>query len=260
MRAASLICLLVLPAAPAAAQTPLAVPPPAQGTFLTRAAFNFGYAVLESGDPRFGTIAHFGADLDLIDYATGRLTFVAAWEGVLGSERRPFDLNHTNYVLESAFTRRIKHGEVAAVFHHVSRHLSDRENPATIAWNVLLVRATRTFAAGASSLDAQIEVGRTLQHTFVDYRWTSDLRLALHRPISGRVTVYGTAAGGLIGIDRAISDRERLCGARFEGGVHFDGQVSGVDLYVGYERRIDAYPLDRHRERWFEVGFRVGTR
>jgi hypothetical protein len=38
------------------------------------------------------------------------------------------------------------------------------------------------------------------------------------------------------------------------------GLKGGADLYLAYERRIDAYPLSYQRSRWVEFGFRLGTR
>ena len=68
------------------------------------------------------------------------------------------------------------------------------------------------------------------------------------------------ANGGFQGVDRAIANRDRLCGARLEGGAHILGLKGGADLYVAYECRIDAHPLSYQRSRWVEFGFRLGTR
>ena len=239
------------------AQTPPSVPPVSTGSFLTRSDMYFSWASLKTGDPRFSWNARLGLDLDLVDYKKGRLNFAADYEAGLSDERRVFDLNHGNYTLEASSTYRVRTSEIAAVFHHVSRHLSDRDNPATIAWNELQVRATQRFALGGSTLDAQLEAGRVLQHTSVDYLWTANLRLSLRRQLSERLTVFGSANGGLIGVDRQVFDRDRQCGSRFEAGVRINGSTAGLELFAGYERRIDAYPTDLHRTRWFVAGFRL---
>ena len=101
---------------------------------------------------------------------------------MLGNEVRPFEINHDNFAMEAFGTARIRSSEIAVAFHHVSRHLSDRANPNIIAWNVLDFRAMRQFKVGESHIDAELAAGHVLQSTFVDYTWTSDLYLTLHRP------------------------------------------------------------------------------
>ena len=99
-----------------------------------------------------------------------------------------------------------------------------------------------------------------LQHTFVDYQWTTDVRIAVRHPISNRVGLYVSTGGGLIGVDRARLGRERQCGSVLEGGVRIAGTTAGLELYAGYERRIDAFPVDRQRSRWLAFGFRISSR
>ena len=249
-RAAAAAGLLCWSATIATAQTAPA------GRFLPKSAFDFSWAALASGDPRFSWDADLGIDLDVVDYAIGRLTFVADYEAVLGSERRAFDLNHGNYTLESAASVRHRGAEYSAAFHHVSRHLSDRESPNIVAWNVLDLRAARQVAVARSTLDAQLAWGRVLQRNFADYAWTADLRLTLRRPVGTRSGLFASAWGGLVGVDPTKAGRERLCGSRLEAGWRLNGRAAALELFAGYERRIDAYPLERRRARWFAFGFR----
>jgi len=229
-------------------------------TFLTRSAFTFSWAGLASSDPRFSSAAELGLNLDVADYKVGRVNFVADYEAVLGSERRSFELNHGNYTLESSASYRLRATEIAGAFHHVSRHLSDRPNPNVIAWNVLDLRAARHVVVRGSAFDAQLAWGHVLQRTYVDYVWTGDLRLGVRRQLSPRVSVFAKGSGGLVGVDRAKLGRDRLCGSRVEAGVRLNGESGALELYAGYERRIDAYPLDRQRARWFAFGFRLVSR
>lgn len=229
-------------------------------SFLPRAGFYFQWAALHAPDPRFGSDGAMGVDVDLIDYGAGRLTFVAGYEAVLGNEARPFEINHDNFAMEAFGSARIRSTELAAAFHHVSRHLSDRANPNIIAWNVLDVRAMRRFSAGASQVDAQLALGRVLQTTFVDYAWTSDLSLIWRRPVSGRVGLFASGHGRLVGVDRSKQGRDRQCGARLETGIRVNGGATALELFAGYERRIDGFPTERVRMRMFAFGFRLLTR
>jgi hypothetical protein len=245
----------------AGAQSP---PPPAAPArpvvFLSRADFSFLWAKLVTTDPRFTMEGRVDLDLDLLDYGAGRVNFAAEYDAVIGGERRRFDLNQGNYVLEASLSRRTRVAELSVVFHHVSRHLTDRPNPPAISWNVVGVRAERRFAARGSIVDVRFDAGRAQQQAFVDYTWTSDLRVSIRRPVTPRVAVFATGTGGLIGVDRDKLWRPRLCGSRLEGGVRVSGQAAALEVFAGYERRIDAFPTDRFRVRAFTVGFRLVSR
>jgi hypothetical protein len=250
----------LLCAAGAAAQS--AAKPASAGApiWLTRADVSFQWAAFDTSDPRFSWDAALSADFDLVDYGVGRLSVKADYEAVLGSERRLFDLNHENYALEAAGSYRVGSIEVAGAFHHVSRHLTDRPNANISAWNVAVARAMRRFVAGASIVEATLEAGRVLQRNYVDYAWTSNLRLAIRRPVHKRTDVFASGIGRLIGVDRSKLNRDRQCGGRVEGGVRVNGTAGALELVAGYERRIDGFPTDRVRVRAFTIGFRLVSR
>lgn len=254
------VFLLLVCASRATAQ----VPPASSGAspaFFTRADFSLSWEGLQTSDPRFTWDSHVGVDLDLFAYRAARLNLTADYEAVLGSERRAFEINHENYRIEASGAYVVHSIEVAGVFHHSSRHLSDRANSAVIAWNIAVLRAGRQIAVGKAILNAQLEVGHVLQHTYVDYAWTSGLRLAIRRPLNQRAALFAAGAGGLIGVDPKKAGRtERLCGARLETGVRIRGQTADVEFFASYERRIDAYPIDRVRVRWSGIGFRFLSR
>lgn len=225
-------------------------------TFLPRAGYYFQWSALSSSDPRFSSDGMMGLDVDLVDYRAGRLAFAVDYEAVLGNEARPFEINHDNFAMEAFGTARIRSGEVAVAFHHVSRHLSDRANPNIVAWNVLDFRAMRQFTAGRSHIAAELAAGHVLQSTFVDYTWTSDLFLTLRRRLSNRLGFFASGHGRLVGVDPSKQGRERQCGARIETGVRVKGGATALELFAGYERRIDGFPTERTRVRMFAFGFR----
>ena len=45
---------------------------------------------------------NFGGELDVVDYGTGRATFVANYQAILGDEFRHFDPNQGNYILSGS--------------------------------------------------------------------------------------------------------------------------------------------------------------
>jgi hypothetical protein len=245
--------------APAWAQTQPSAPA-SSTTFLSRAAFRFEWAKTISSDQRFNWDAHLGMDVDLVTFRTGRITFTADYEAVLGAERRGFDLNHGNYILESAVTFNRGPVEISGVFHHVSRHLSDRSNEAAISWNTYGVRVERRVDRGRASLLTRYQAAVAVQQAFVDYRWTTDLRLRAERRVHERASVFVGGTGGFIGVDARRVGRGRQCGAAIEGGVRLTGTAAGVEIFAGYERRVDAFPTERTRVRMFSIGFRLTSR
>lgn len=254
---------LALFATPAFAQTPAPQPgTPAAITrgLVPRAGVHVGLIHLTAGDPRFNWAARFGTDIDVYDYGKGRISLIGEYEAVFGNERREFDLNHENYTLDISASVRAKPFEIFGVVHHVSRHLTDRQNDRAVAWNSVGAAIGREFEAGGNHVQARLDLARVFQHTYNDYTWTSWLTLAAERQAGKRAKLFAKANGGFQGVDRKVANRDRLCGARLESGVHINGVGGGVDFFVGYERRLDAYPLSFQRSRWVEWGVRIGSR
>jgi hypothetical protein len=255
-------CLAVT-AAPAIAQPlpslPSLVPRPAVSGFLPRADLEFSLATLGSDDPRFTNEGSIAVDVDVADYGAGRVNIFAAYQGVMGNERHTFDLNQGLYILEFALAQRIGSSfELGGVFHHTSRHLSDRAKPGSVSWNMLAVRATGRWAVGRSVIDSQIALAHVQMPHFVDYHWTTDASLAIRSAVHPHADVYVAGHGTFIGVYGMGRD-ENQTGARAEAGIRLHGTSSAtLDVFVAYERRIDGYAAERARIRLTEFGFRLG--
>jgi hypothetical protein len=261
VRRAALAACLLLPFASAASaqqpQPPGFAPAPASPDFLTRYDFHLSAAALRIDDPRFTWDTHFGGDLDVFDYVTGRLSMLVDYEAVLGSQIRPFDPNQGNYTLEASASVRAGQTEIAGAFHHVSRHLGDRSKVFPIAWNVLEARVMRRLAIAGATVDVTVGGGRLVQHSSVDYTWTGNLDLLIQRPISPRVGVFARGSGEIFGVDPTLSARDRQMGGKAEAGLRINGRAGALELYAGYERRIDADPVDAQPHDWALAGFRL---
>jgi hypothetical protein len=241
-------------ASAAAAQTPGDAPAAA---FLPRADFSLAWAGLVADDPRFDWSGVVALGLDLADYGSGRLTFAASYEGILGRERRRYDLNQGSYSFETGVSYRTGRTEVVGLLQHVSRHVVDRDHADAISWNLAGARVRHRLADG---VEAQLEAGRAMQRASVDYRWIARARVSARRPISGRVAMIAAATGDVMGVDEAVRGRSRVCGGRLEGGIRITGGAAALELFAGYERRVDAYATDRFRVRMFVAGFRILSR
>jgi hypothetical protein len=262
--AAAAACLLLVGAATAAAQ-PLPPPTvsdtPASPDFISRYDFHLAAAGLASGDARFSWDTHFGGSLDVVDYVGGRAGIDVDYEAVLGDEFRAFDPNQGNYTLEAFASGRLgRSTEVVGMFHHVSRHLSDRPKRFAVAWNVLGARILKRVEARETTIDVDVEGGKIVQHSYVDYDWTGELHLQARRPIDDRASVFGRATGQLIGTTGEVRDRERQLGVAVEAGLRIRGRAGALELFAGFERRADADPIDRQPQNWALAGFRLLSR
>jgi len=261
-RVAAAASLMLALAAPARAQQPVGPQPVAQPTgspgVITRYDFHLSAASLAIDDKRFDWTTHFGGELDGIDYSVGRASIAVDYEAVLGHEFRAFDPNQGNYTLETSASARLGQTEAVFVFHHVSRHLSDRPKQFTIAWNTTGARVLRRFALDAGTLDLLAEAGRIVQHSYIDYTWIGNLEATYRRSIVPRASVFAHVSGQLVGVNSEIAGRtDQQRGGLVEGGVRINGRDGAIELFGGAERRIDADPIDRQPQQWAFAGFRL---
>jgi hypothetical protein len=259
-------CLLL--ATPAFAQQ--SGPQPLDGPiehfeFFSRYDFQLMANVLSGDDGKqFRWDTHFGGEFDILNFVKGRATVVTDYEAVLGSELRPFDPNQGNYILEPAISWFLGKNEVAFVFHHVSRHLSDRPKTYAIAMNILEGRYLRKFElTDKTSLSVRTSAGKLVQHSQVDYTWTVDWDVMLRRRMNPHVEWYGRTTGEMFGIDpliRLTPDRGTQHTTRVEVGTRLNGKKADLELFLGAEHRLDASPIDFVPVSWAIAGFRVASK
>ena len=258
-RAAIALCLTLAFVSPAAAQQ--SPPPlseaPTTPEFMPRYDFHLSADSLRDQDVRFTWDTHFGGNLDLVDYVHGRATVLMDYEAVLGNEYRLFDPNQSSYTLEAASSARIGGTEVFVVFHHISRHLSDRPKRFAIAWNVLQARVMRRFVIDGTTIDLRGDIGKVTQHSYVDYAWTADGDVLIRRPLTPHVGAFARGYVETFATNPAIAGRQRQTGGRTEGGLRLSGRGGAVEVFVGYERIVDADPIQALPFTWAFTGFRL---
>jgi hypothetical protein len=258
VRALAVVCLTITLATDLLAQNPAPLrEAPDEPEFMSRFDFHMSAAGLNDPDPRFSWDTHWGGDFDFVDYVRGRMMFLADYQVVLGRENRLFDPNQGNYTLAVSGSLRYKGTEFAAVLHHVSRHLSDRPNQDAIAWNAAELRLLRQFDLGKQTLTLRVEGGPVAAHAFVDYDALGVFDATLRRPLSPRTGVYGRVYADYYVVDAEVAGRSNQNGGRFEAGLRITGKAGGLDLFGGYEKVVDAYPLDRQSKQWAFAGFRL---
>jgi hypothetical protein len=228
--------------------------------FVPRALFHAsGERLVGADDERFTWEGNIGGEIDLVDYRVGRLVFAANYQVGLGKELRAFDANRGDYILEGSASARLPRAELAAVFYHQSRHLSDRPKDFAIDWNMLGVRGRHTVLAGAWHLAARADLRGAVQKSYVDYQWEMDAGLRADHVIRPRLGILLGLSVRHLGVDGSRG-RDGPTGFRAEGGVRIDGGAGAVELFVGAERRIDAYPTEFTAMTWVTAGFRLVNR
>jgi hypothetical protein len=266
--AARAACLILVLSTRTAAQQQLYVPAPPGPEFFSRYDFHMSVESLsppkdtpaQQADERFSWDTHFGGSFDVLDVGFARAGAVVDYEAVEGSELRPFDPNQGNYTLEAFVSARVEHTEIGAIFHHISRHLSDRPKRDAIAWNELGTRVLHRFDASAATVDVDLEGGYAVQHSFVDYTWLGELNVLVRHAVSPRIGIFGHGRAQMMAVNETVAGRGTQTGALIEGGVRLGGRGGIMELYLGYENRVDAYPLDRVPQHWGLAGLRLVSR
>lgn len=256
-----MVLAVIAGAVPAAAQTAAA---PAGGdsrsvSFLANAQFYLGAEHLFTDSEQFRWEANYGGSVDFLDWVSGRATFYANYQVMMGEEFKAFDPNQGNYILGLAGSTRVGSAEFGGIFEHESRHLGDRPKTTPVDWNMIGMRVQRRQMAGRMLLDAEGQFFGVVQKSYVDYSWRLDGR------VRGDVTLRPAVGVFLIGAVRALGvdgsrDRGTQTGGRAEGGVRIDGVAGAAELFVAFERRIDPAVLEFGTMNWTTVGFRLVSR
>jgi hypothetical protein len=252
---------LVLCARAAAGQTPAGDDPKQSPRveLLPRSVFHLSAEHLSGDDVQFVWDMNFGGELDVIDYRSGRASFVANYQAILGDEFRRFDPNQGNYILSGSASVRATSVEVAGVFYHQSRHLADRANRVAVAWNMVGARVQREVTAGRAHLDARVDVRGVVAKSFVDYTW--EIETAVRSDVQIRPAVTAVFGGTFrrLGVNDT-QNRGDQTGFRGEGGVRFEGRAGAMEFFLSAERRVDPDPLQFGTASWVTVGFRLLSR
>jgi hypothetical protein len=259
LTAAWLMAGVAVAAAQQPGPQPLVGPDPEFG-FMSRYDFQLEANVLSGNNGReFRWDTHFGGEFDLINYVKGRLTVVGDYEAVLGSEFRPFDPNQGLYILEPAGSWFVGDNELSFVFHHVSRHLSDRPKTFAIAYNAALGRYLRKFIlANNTSVAVRASAGKITQKSQVDYTWTLDWDVVARRPMNPHLELYGRSTGEVFGVNPVIRGRDSAQhSTRLELGTRVIGKKADLELFLGAEHRLDASAIEFVPVSWAIAGFRV---
>jgi hypothetical protein len=262
VRLAALLSLVIV--SPATAQTngpgARSSRTPSRG-FLTNYEFHLNATrFVSSRDEQFNWDTDIGADIDLVDLGFGRFSFFANLESILGEEFQAFDPNQSNYTLDTSVWFRLRRAELGATLHHVSRHLGDRSNRISIAWNMVGIECATPFSFGPYEMTSRLRAVKTIGRSSVDYKGEIGTFVDLIRPLDDRVAIIMSLGGTVVPVDGSLARRDTVAGGHVEVGLRISGTSGAMELFVGRERRIDADPIERRLTHWTQIGFRVLSR
>ena len=185
-----------------------------------------------------------GGGADVVGIGGFRAYIVGDVETIIGNTRRAFDASQANYHLETG-GRWLWHGvTVNPFFHHVSRHLSDREKEQAVDWNMLGVRAEARFSPRGRRARVGGSVGHTTLASLVGYRWElighGDVEVLGNERTSG----YVRAGARFMTVDPEPElPRDDFLDWVVEGGFRFRHEHRVFDAFAAYERRNDVLLL-----------------
>ena len=225
--------------------------------FLTRFDAHLTAARISGdGESQFKWDTDIGVDMDVFDLDLVRGNVFINVETMVGDERRAIDPNQSAYTFDLSVFTRLPRGELGTTFHHISRHLSDRENPGSPSWNMIGLSYGDRVEFGTVEVEF---IGRWLgmiESSEVDYEQEFNGYVRLLRPVSERVSVFGEIDGSAVLVNEAMFGRTTQYGGRIEGGVRINGSAGAAELLIGRERRIDADVFSRIPIRWTRLAFR----
>jgi len=180
----------------------------------------------------------------------------------IGSERRGFDASQAAWELELGVRRRYRDWLFEGFFHHVSRHLVDRDKEQAIDWNLLGVRVLKQIPTG---LGVPVRAGGSIAFATlasgVGYEFVATARLEADLWQREDAGVYLRLGARLVALD---PEEPLLRGNFVDLTIETGGRLTRGDrmgeIFVTYERRNDVY-LDRPAQldrALFGIRFGVG--
>ena len=253
-------CLVVMcVTSPLAAQSDGVATEPSseRAVFLPSYDYHLNFQQLAIDDLRFTWQADFGGEVGLVDYGAGQVTVSANFETILGGQLREFLPNQDSYTLEVSASMGLGPYELVGVFHHVSRHLSDRFKAFPIDWNMAGLQLFRSTDVGRLHLDGSGRAYFTTQRASVDYRGEFGGALAGRYERSAHVAAIASGSVIVRTVDPSVFQRDTRVGGRGEVGIRLTGGAAALEFFVAREARIDADPLDLTTRSWTSIGFRL---
>ena len=234
--------------------------PAAQGALTAfRTALDITTFSGSDADARYNWDVDLLLDADLFDVGFVRGNLLANLETIVGSEFRNVDPNQNNYVVDFSILVRLPRGEIGTTFHHVSRHLSDRPDQGSVSWNMIGVSYADRFDIGPLRVDAGVRGLGTVERAGVDYTAQFEWHSTFELDVTRRVSIIAGGDGVIVPVESEVFMRTTRRGGLMSAGLRFPTPAGAVDLFIGWEQRIDAGQFSHDTVRWMQVGVRLSA-
>lgn len=190
----------------------------------------------------FAWVGWIGATVDMAQQGKRTIYFNPEVETILGHRVRSFEAVQANYSLELGLRQDLGRGRISGFFHHVSRHVQDRDKVSAVDWNLLGARYdspwpdrwNRRGAFAASLAVATLSSG-------VEYNWEGRFSGDIDVFRKDKRAVFVLVDVRHVGAEASPTfPRSHLTDVRAEVGVRHWQESSQFALFVAYEHRADA--------------------
>ena len=261
----AVVCVLVSLPGIASAQMlggprPQTTAPRAQG-FLTgfRTMFGLQRTSGASVEAAFDWDLDLSIDFDVFDFGFARGNVFGNFETIIGPELRAIDPNQNDYTVDLSVFFRLPRGELAATFHHASRHLVDRARQDSVSWNMLGIAYGDRFSIGQLEVDTGVRGMGAVRRYGVDYLGQFEAYVNMTHSINSALAIIAGGDAVIIPVKSEKFDRGTRNGGRAEAGMRLLAGAAAIDLFAAWERRVDASSVDRETATWAQFGLRLAA-
>ena len=212
-----------------------------------------------SANEDFAWVGWIGGSVDLVEKGRGSLYFAPNVETILGHRVRSFEAVQANYSLEVGLRFDIGRGRISPFFHHVSRHVQDREKFQAVDWNFLGLRYDSPWPERWGRKGAfAASLGAATLSSGVSYKWEARASADIDLVRNGNRAWFVLGDVRLVGAEASPAfPRDRLTDLRAEVGFRRWAETSQFALFAAYERRSDALIPTALVSRRGLFGFRI---
>jgi len=207
----------------------------------------------------FAWVGWIGGHVDIVEKGKASLYFAPNVETILGHRVRSFEAVQANYSLEIGMRLDVGRGRISPFFHHVSRHVQDREKFQAVDWNFLGLKYDSPWPEKWSRKGGYAaSLGVATLSSGVSYNWEARASADIDVVRGGNRALFVLGDVRLVGADASPNfPRERVTDLRVETGFRRWAETSQFALFVAYERRGDALISSALVSRRGLFGFRI---
>jgi hypothetical protein len=190
----------------------------------------------------FSWVGWIGATVDLVERGKWSGYFDPNVETILGHRVRSFEAVQANYSLEGGIRRDAGRGRVTTFFHHISRHVQDREKIQVVDWNFLGAAYESPWPSAWGRRGGYMaSLGFSTLTSGVQYSWEGRTAMDIDVVTRDRKGLFALVDLRYVSA-RPSPDfaRGSFTDVRMEAGVRRFQASSQFALFVAYEHRNDA--------------------